>query len=112
MTQLTTIHCEELKDKKICEYRKKMDQQKVPFLEKKLQNLRWIRDQEKTFKLPETVNSEMIEECEKQLRKVRLSILDTQGYETVIHPYTLEKYNPAILEAAEKKKADVESERS
>jgi len=75
----------------------------VPFMEKKLHKLKWIQQQEVELSLPKTVTDEDIAQCEHLLEKLRVEEkdIDKKNYERVIHPYTLEKYDPEALRIAE-----------
>lgn len=68
-------------------------------MEKKLDRLRWIKQQETEFDLCVTVSDEEIAACEEELQRMRLLApdLEKKSYRRVIHPYTLEKYDPEAM---------------
>lgn len=68
----------------------------MPFLEKKLDRLRWIQKQEAELNLGKTVDDAKIKACEEELQRMRLLApdLEKKNYKRKIHPYTLEKFDP------------------
>lgn len=67
LRQLTAAYCADVKAKKLNDYRNELHAQKIPYLEQKIRNLEFIRDEQKTLKLPVTIAQEQIDEAQTQL---------------------------------------------
>lgn len=62
LTKLTNIHCEDIRDERLAAYRKELESQQMDFLQKKLQNLEFIRKEQIECAVPVTVSAEDIKE--------------------------------------------------
>ncbi|XP_031627513.1 28S ribosomal protein S15, mitochondrial [Contarinia nasturtii] len=71
LRQLTNSYCEEVKNEKLDAYRKQLDADKLPFLEQKLKNLEFIRNEQMALKVPCTITKEQIEEIRKQYEEMK-----------------------------------------
>lgn len=65
LRKLTEIHCAEVKEKKLNEYRNLLESQQGPFLIEKLNALKFIRSEQEELKLPITVTEQDIKNVEK-----------------------------------------------
>lgn len=61
LRQLTRLHCEEIRDKRLKEYRKTLAAQQLPFLKEKLQNLEFIRKEQIELGIDVTVTQNDID---------------------------------------------------
>lgn len=74
LQKLVSIHCNKLKQEKLNAYRKKLESQQLEFLENKIKNLEFIRDEQVKCKVPVTVAAEEIEkvkQCYQELKVKR-----------------------------------------
>uniref|UniRef100_A0A1B0DHT5 Eukaryotic translation initiation factor 3 30 kDa subunit n=1 Tax=Phlebotomus papatasi TaxID=29031 RepID=A0A1B0DHT5_PHLPP len=60
-------HCNEIRENKLEDYRKELESQQVEFLEKKIKNLEFIKKEQETLKLPQTVTEEQINQARQKL---------------------------------------------
>lgn len=67
LQKLTHIHCDNIKNERLAEYRKMLESQQIPFLEEKLQKLEFIKSEQIACKVPVTVAQEDIDECREKL---------------------------------------------
>lgn len=91
------------KEEKIAQLKETLDQKKVPFLEKKIEKLKWIKEMEEKNNLPSTVTDEKIQKLVECLEKVKVEVAERAkiGYKRKIHPYTLEAYHENLLKQKE-----------
>lgn len=68
--KLTDTHCKEIREKKLADYQKQLESQQVEFLEKKIKNLEFIKKEQETLKLPQTVTEEQINQAREKLSQV------------------------------------------
>lgn len=83
VTKLTDMLCEEIKSRKLGEYKLELDEQKIPFLEEKLTILKEIQADEESMKLTSSVKDEIIE-TEKRLEKLRKTFIEIQPLKETI----------------------------
>lgn len=69
LRKLTEMQCEEIRNKKLGDYRNLLESQQGPFLKKKLENLKLIRSEQIELQLPVTVTEQDIKTVEKQLNE-------------------------------------------
>lgn len=72
LRQLTTAYCDSVKNEKLNEYRKELDAQKLPFLQQKLKNLEFIRNEQMSLKVPCTITQTQIDEVRKQYDEMKI----------------------------------------
>lgn len=70
LRKLTDIHCEEIKEKRLDAYRKELESQQLGFLEKKIQTLQFIRDEQVACKIKVTVTLEEIAAAKLQYKEL------------------------------------------
>jgi len=68
LRKLTDIHCENIKNERLAAYRKQLESQQIAFLQKKLDNLKFIRNEQIECSVPVTVSAEDIKEVETKLK--------------------------------------------
>lgn len=68
LRKLTDLHCENIQNERLAEYRKELESHQIDFLTRKLNNLQFIRSEQIDCKFPVTVSSEQIQEVQKQLK--------------------------------------------
>lgn len=68
LRKLTNIHCEEIKMERLAAYKKYLQSQQVDFLQKKLTNLQFIRNEQIECAVPVTVSIDDIKEVEAKLK--------------------------------------------
>lgn len=71
LRQLTDIHCNNIKEQRLLEYRQILESQQLEFLENKIKNLEFIRNEQIECKVPVTVKNEEIQEVRKQLTELK-----------------------------------------
>lgn len=63
------MHCDDIRNKKLDEYRNLLESQQGPFLKQKLEALQFIRSEQTELKLQVTVTEKDIKKVEKQLKE-------------------------------------------
>lgn len=71
LRQLTRSHCDEIRDKRLDEYRESLEAQQLPFLEKKLSNLEFIRNEQIELGVEVTVSLQQIDEVRQQYDEMK-----------------------------------------
>uniref|UniRef100_A0A4Y0BFR9 Small ribosomal subunit protein uS15m n=1 Tax=Anopheles funestus TaxID=62324 RepID=A0A4Y0BFR9_ANOFN len=71
LRKLTDIHCEQIKETRLEEYRKQLESQQLDFLEKKLKTLEFIRKEQTECQVPVTVTKEEIQAVRKQYDELK-----------------------------------------
>lgn len=101
LTNLIKLKNERLKEAKLAEAKKEFDEKKIPFLEKKLEKLKWIMRKEEEVGLERSVTDEDINKLVEKIKNVKLDLgrKENMSYERKIHPYTLEPYVPDQLKS-------------
>lgn len=72
LQKLTEIHCDNIREERLGEYKKILESKQIPFLEEKLKNLEFIKSEQIACKVPITVNQEEIDDCRKNLEILKL----------------------------------------
>lgn len=67
LQKLTDIHCNNIRDERLAEYRKELESQQIDFLDRKLKNLELIRREQLDLKIPVSVSEEAIKLARDQL---------------------------------------------
>lgn len=63
------MHCDEVQNKKLSDYRNLLESQQGPYLRRKLEALNFIRSEQQELELPITVTEQDIKKVEKQLEE-------------------------------------------
>uniref|UniRef100_A0A182JE56 Small ribosomal subunit protein uS15m n=1 Tax=Anopheles atroparvus TaxID=41427 RepID=A0A182JE56_ANOAO len=71
LRKLTTIHCDQIKENRLDEYRKHLESQQLDFLEKKLKTLEFVRQEQMECRVPVTVTPEEIKAVRKQYEELK-----------------------------------------
>ncbi|KPI98881.1 PREDICTED: 28S ribosomal protein S15, mitochondrial [Papilio xuthus] len=69
LRKLTEMHCDNIKNKKLDDYRTLLESQQGPFLTEKLEALKFIRSEQIDLQLPITVTEQDIKKVEEQLKE-------------------------------------------
>lgn len=80
LRKLTTIHCDQIKDKRLDEYRRQLESEQLDFLEKKLKTLEFVRQEQIECRVPVTVTPEEIKAVRKrydELKQKRVALADS-----------------------------------
>lgn len=79
LKRLTNIHCDEVREERLLAYRKKLESQQMAFLEEKLKNFEFIRNEQIECQVEVTVSKSQIDavksQCE-ELKKKREEALE------------------------------------
>lgn len=67
LRQLANEYCQDIKANKLENYRKQLHAEKIPYLEQKIKNLEFIRQEQKELKMPVTIQQENIDSVHAQL---------------------------------------------
>lgn len=78
ITTLVNLHCNELRDRKMSEYKTQLESEKVPFLKMKLETLQAIRMDEESVGLPSSVDED--------IRKTRKLLLELEKDHLTVLP--------------------------
>ncbi|XP_052893999.1 28S ribosomal protein S15, mitochondrial [Anopheles moucheti] len=71
LRKLTNIHCEQIKETRLEEYRKQLESEQLDFLEKKLKTLEFIRKEQTECQVPVTVTKEDIQTVRKRYDELK-----------------------------------------
>lgn len=71
LRKLTDIHCDDIKNTRLQNYRQLLESQQLDFLAKKLENLEFIRKEQIECKVPVTVSVEQIQAVKKQCEELK-----------------------------------------
>ncbi|XP_061395767.1 small ribosomal subunit protein uS15m [Musca vetustissima] len=71
LQKLTDIHCEKLRQEKLAEYRKTLEEQQIPFLEDAIKKMQFIRQEQIDLDIPVTISEADIEENKKKLQELK-----------------------------------------
>lgn len=66
------MHCEDIRNHKLSEYRNLLESQQGPFLTDKLESLKFIRSEQLELKLPVTVTEQDISKVAQQLEEWKI----------------------------------------
>ncbi|XP_026755022.1 28S ribosomal protein S15, mitochondrial [Galleria mellonella] len=69
LRKLTEMHCEDIRNKKLSDYRNLLESQQGPFLKSKLEALKFIKNEQIELQLPVTVSDQDIKKVEQQLEE-------------------------------------------
>lgn len=73
LRQLTKAYCDDVRQRKLDEYRSQLENQQVTFLEQKLKNLEFIRNEQMALKVAVTITQEQIDELRKQYTEQKIA---------------------------------------
>uniref|UniRef100_A0A1I8PAX0 Small ribosomal subunit protein uS15m n=1 Tax=Stomoxys calcitrans TaxID=35570 RepID=A0A1I8PAX0_STOCA len=71
LQKLTDIHCENLKQQKLAEYRKTLEEQQIPFLEDAIKKMQFVRQEQLDLRIPVTITEEDIAEHKNKLIELK-----------------------------------------
>lgn len=71
LRRLTDAYCNDLREQRLNEYRNELEAQQLPFLEQKLNNLIFIRDEQLDMKVPVTITQEQIDDTREHYEKLK-----------------------------------------
>lgn len=71
LRKLTEMHCDDIRQNKLADYRNLLESQQGPFLKQKLDALKFIRSEQIDLQLPVTVSEQEIKKVEQQLEDWR-----------------------------------------
>ncbi|XP_054738978.1 28S ribosomal protein S15, mitochondrial [Anastrepha obliqua] len=74
LQKLTDAHCEKIKDERLAEYRKLLDEQKIPFLEDTIKKMEFVRKEQIDLEIPVTVTEQQIEDFKKELEALKSKV--------------------------------------
>ncbi|KAJ2940256.1 hypothetical protein O0L34_g11825 [Tuta absoluta] len=69
LRKLTEMHCDDIRNNKLADYRNLLESQQGPFLKEKLTALKFIRSEQLALELPVTVTEQDIAKIERQLEE-------------------------------------------
>ncbi|XP_046964076.1 28S ribosomal protein S15, mitochondrial [Vanessa cardui] len=72
LRKLTEMHCEDIRQNKLADYRNLLESQQGPFLKQKLEALKFIKSEQMELQLPVTVSDQDIKKVEEQLEDWRI----------------------------------------
>lgn len=74
LKKLTDIHCDNIRETRLDEYKKLLESQQLEFLSEKIKNLEFVQNEQQECKVPVTVNAEdilLVKVQYEQLKKKR-----------------------------------------
>lgn len=72
LRQMTRMYCEDVRNQKLEAYKKELETQQLPFLEQKLKNLQFIRNEQIELKADVTISQQQINETRKQYEELKI----------------------------------------
>lgn len=72
LRQLTQAYCDDIRKHRLEVYRIELEAQQVPFLEQKIKNLEYIRNEQFQLKVPVTITQTQIDEVRKQYDHLKI----------------------------------------
>lgn len=69
LRKLTEMHCEDIRNQKLTDYRNLLESQQGPFLREKLEALKFIKKEQEELQLAVTVTEQDIKKVEEQLKE-------------------------------------------
>lgn len=72
LRQMTKIYCEDVRNQKLDAYRKELESKQLPFLEQKLKNLAFIRNEQIALKTDVTISQQQIDDVQKQYDQLKI----------------------------------------
>lgn len=72
LRQLTKAYCENVRNQKLDAYRNELETQQLPFIEQKIKNLEFIRNEQIELKVEITITKQQIEETRKQYEQLKV----------------------------------------
>lgn len=70
LKNLTEIHCDDIRQKRLEEYKKKLESNQVNFLEEKIKNLELIRNEQMACQVKTTITEQDINEAKAKLNRL------------------------------------------
>lgn len=74
LRQMTKFHCDAVIETKLNEYRNQLEAQQLPFLEQKIKNLKFIRNEEIELGLFQTITEEQIQGVQQQYDELKVIV--------------------------------------
>lgn len=71
LRQMTKAYCDDLVKQKLDDYRKELESQQLPFLEQKIKNLDFIRNEQKELGVKQTISQKQIDEVRQQYEALK-----------------------------------------
>lgn len=71
LRKLTDTHCETVREEKLAAYRKTLEAEQLDFLDNKIKNLEFIRQEQVDCRVPVTITVEEIESVKKQFADLK-----------------------------------------
>lgn len=71
LRQMTKAYCDGVIEQRLNNYRDELKAQQVPFLEQKLKNLEFIRNEQSELRVPVTITQEQIDDVRKQYEELK-----------------------------------------
>lgn len=71
LRQMTKAYCDDVRNKKLDAYRDELEKQQLPFLEQKLKNLQFIRNEQIELKVAVTISKEQIDEVQQKYETMK-----------------------------------------
>lgn len=72
LRRLTDAYCTDIRQQRLNEYRNELEAQQLPFLEQKLNNLIFIRNEQLDMKVNITITQEQIDETRERYEKLKV----------------------------------------
>lgn len=72
LRQLTKAYCNDVRNQKLETYRNELETQQLPFIEQKIKNLEFIRNEQIELKVEITITKQQIEETRKQYEQLKV----------------------------------------
>lgn len=73
LRKLTKLYCDKVRNDKLEDYKKQLQEQQPEFLQEKIRTLEYIRDEQKRLNVPVTVQQEEIDNAKKLLEQLNIN---------------------------------------
>lgn len=71
LRQLTRIHCDDIRNSRLADYRKQLEAEQLPFLSEKLKNLEFVRSEQIELGVKVTVSQEEIDDVRQKYEELK-----------------------------------------
>lgn len=71
LRRLTQIHCDDIRNSRLAEYRRNLESEQLPFLSEKLKNLEFVRNEQIDLGVEVTVSQQEIDDVRKKYEELK-----------------------------------------
>lgn len=79
LRRLTQIHCDDIRNSRLAEYRHKLEAEQLPFLSEKLKNLEFVRNEQMELGVEVTVTQQEIDDVRAKYEELKAKRVATEA---------------------------------